>query len=129
MRDAHKSGFTMVEALVGLVLTAVGVVGALNAISSLALAQSKMQRAETLQSLAMAKHRELVSTQDYANASDGDFRDHGLDGYSWRCEVESTSYEGATVVRVTAIAPGRDGEERSVVSVVYEPTLESEEAP
>lgn len=122
MKSGHRRGFTLLEALVALVLATVGVASVVKAIGALTQAQAKMQAVERLQDLAAYKYQELIATGDYATITEGDFQDQGLPDYRWTCDVETTSYEGVVVVRVTAQAPGIDSDKRSVSAVFFEPT-------
>lgn len=97
-----KRAFTLIEALVAVVVVAIAVVGSMQAFRSLARAQVRAGDEETLQRLAFEKYDEEIATapQQLANGS-GDFSDRNLVGYSWNMDVSATSVNDLMAVTVT----------------------------
>lgn len=125
--SAVRKGFTLVEALVAVALTSVGVVAGVHATGQIVAAQARSQEAERLQILAISKYQELAATGDYLRSGEGSFESENLTGYTWSCETEPSGVEGATVVRVTVSTPGREPRSRTITGIVDEPVIPEEE--
>ncbi|MFN8218770.1 MAG: hypothetical protein U0S12_01380 [Fimbriimonadales bacterium] len=91
----------MVEALMAVVLTGVGVAGALNGISSMTHARARMTEKEAMLRLAHEKFEELESTGEYLTVTNGDFQDRGETRYAWSTSTETTGVDNLTRLTVT----------------------------
>lgn len=95
-----RKGFTLIEALVAVVLAGVGVVSAVRGLSSLTTAQARLSTKETLYRLAQDKFEE-ISGQIQPVSESGDFSEQGLTGFQWESEVATTGVENVSLVTIT----------------------------
>ncbi len=104
-----KYGFTLIEALVAVVILAIGIVGTMAGYQSLARTESRAQTSEYLQRLALEKYDELIATAPtQLVATNGDFTDRNLTGYSWAMTIDTTSVTDLMAVTVT-VTPDSSG--------------------
>ncbi len=95
-----RKGFTLIEALVAVVLAGVGVVSAVRGLSSLTTAQARLSNKETMYRLAEDKFEE-ISGQIQPVSESGDFSEQGLTGFQWESEVATTGVENVSLLTVT----------------------------
>ncbi len=106
MKPARRCGFTLIEALVSVVLVAVGVVGAMNALGQMTKADTQLRDRERVQRLAIQKYDELVGTGALTNASQsGDFKDRNIETYTWKADVIPSGTTNLDQIRVTVSDP------------------------
>jgi len=99
---AGIAGFTLIEALVAIVVVSIAVVGSMEAFHSLARTQTKAHDTELMQRLAFEKYdEEIVLAQTTLSNSSGNFDDRNLQGYTWSMDVTSTSVNDLMAVKVT----------------------------
>ena len=78
----RKRGFTVLEGLVALLLTAVGVGSVVMAIGGLMKTESKMENKERELRLASEKYQEIIALADFTTPS-GDFTDRSDSNHLW----------------------------------------------
>jgi len=120
MRRRRAGGFTLVEALAALALTALIVPVAMQGVSVAVSAAGAAKRQVEAATLAESKLAELIATGDWRGSTlSGDF---GTDwpGYKWAAEVNTWDGDAVSVVEVTVTWTWRHAE-RSVklATLVY----------
>lgn len=79
---AKKRGFTILEGLVAMMLTVVGVCGVILAIGALQKSEARMDGKERELRLAVEKYQEIITLTDFATPS-GDFTDRNDSDHVW----------------------------------------------
>ncbi len=96
-------GFTLVEALVAVVLCGVGVVAAMQALSSLQKTNINAVHAERLLRLATNKVEEIGVTSPITETpTDGDFSEDGAPDATYSVDIQAGTVDGTYVVTITA---------------------------
>lgn len=99
----NKRGFTLVEALVAVILCGVGVVAAMQALASLQKTNINAVHAERLLRLATNKIEEIGVTSPITETpTDGDFTDDGAPDATYNIDIQVGSVDGTYVVTITA---------------------------
>jgi prepilin-type N-terminal cleavage/methylation domain-containing protein len=99
----NKRGFTLVEALVAVILCGVGVVAAMQALASLQKTNINAVHAERLLRLATNKIEEIGVTSPITETpTDGDFTEDGAPDATYNIDIQVGSVDGTYVVTVTA---------------------------
>ena len=102
MGKRRRAGFTLIEAMVAVVLLAVGIVSVLGALGAISHSEAYAREKEKMQRLAAMKYEELIATGEAQNPMEsGDFQEVGLDGYSWDLSSEPSGVENLNAVTVT----------------------------
>ena len=116
-------GFTLIEALVTVVLVTVAIVAALGGIGALSNTDAKARTALLLQRLAREKLEDLKIYADPSQAgSSGDYSDRGYNNIQWTADVEPTSIANVDQVTVTAT---RDKNSQAISTLIYIPSSTS----
>lgn len=118
MRSRAKSGFSLVEVLVALVITGIGIAGLIGALGNAERSESYNLRAEKMQRLAIGKLDEILATKDFDTAS-GDFSLDGEPDYQWEMSDETTTVTDLNAITVTVTKSGDDPSTRRVSALVY----------
>ena len=99
----NRRGFTLVEALVAVILCGVGVVAAMQALASLQKTNINAVHAERLLRLATNKIEEIgVTTPITETPTDGDFTEDGAPDATYNIDIQVGSVDGTYVVTITA---------------------------
>jgi Tfp pilus assembly protein PilV len=123
-RECKRAGFTLVEALVAVVLVAVGIVASLGAMGALSAAQSRSFERERIERLAVQKYDELVATGDYVAAGlSGDFTEWNQPGYVWDATVVPTGFENLEALEVTVRRATDEGPIGRASGLVFQPPV------
>ena len=98
-----RRAFTLVEAMVAVILCGVGVVAAMQALASLQKTNINAVHAERLLRLAANKIEEIGVTSPVTETpTDGDFSEDGAPDASYNIDVQAGSVDGTYVVTITA---------------------------
>ena len=98
-----RRAFTLVEAMVAVILCGVGVVAAMQALASLQKTNINAVHAERLLRLAANKIEEIgVKLPVTETPTDGDFSEDGAPDASYNIDVQAGSVDGTYVVTLTA---------------------------
>ncbi len=98
-----RRAFTLVEAMVAVILCGVGVVAAMQALASLQKTNINAVHSERLLRLAANKIEEIGVTSPVTETpTDGDFTDDGAPDASYNIDVQPGTVEGTYVVTITA---------------------------
>lgn len=99
----NRRAFTLVEAMVAVILCGVGVVAAMQALASLQKTNINAVHSERLLRLAANKIEEVGVTSPVTETStDGDFSEDGAPDASYNIDVQAGTVEGTFVVTITA---------------------------
>ena len=99
----NRRGFTLVVALVAVILCGVGVVAAMQALASLQKTNINAVHAERLLRLATNKIEEIGVTSSITETpTDGDFSDDGAPDATYNIDIQAGSVDGTYVVTITA---------------------------
>jgi prepilin-type N-terminal cleavage/methylation domain-containing protein len=99
----NRRGFTLVEALVAVILCGVGVVAAMQALASLQKTNINAVHAERLLRLATNKIEEIGVTSPITETpTDGDFTEDGAPDATYNIDIQVGSVDGTYVVTITA---------------------------
>ncbi len=99
----NSRAFTLVEAMVAVILCGVGVVAAMQALASLQKTNINAVHAERLLRLATNKIEEIGVTSPVTETpTDGDFAEDGAPDASYSVDVQPGTVDGTYVVTITA---------------------------
>jgi len=99
----NRRAFTLVEAMVAVILCGVGVVAAMQALASLQKTNINAVHSERLLRLAANKIEEIGVTSPVTETpTDGDFSEDGAPDASYNIDVQAGSVDGTYVVTITA---------------------------
>lgn len=102
MRNARRSGFTLVEMLVTVMLVSIAIVGVLGTIRVISASDLRAREADLLQRLAVLKLNEMGPVTDPQTADNkGDFTDQGYSDVTWQVEVVPSATENLDEITVT----------------------------
>ncbi|MFY9233859.1 MAG: prepilin-type N-terminal cleavage/methylation domain-containing protein [Fimbriimonadaceae bacterium] len=129
MSSGSKRGFSLVEALVAVAITGVGVTAALGGLKALAQGDTRARQVELMQRLAFEKYEEVVATAEFKSAPlTGDFNDRNVPGYTFRVEAEPSATENLQIVRVTVAQADDAGKlEGRATGLVFVPPIPVED--
>ncbi len=126
-RRSRTGGFSLIEAVVSVVILGVGIASVTGALGSIAKTESSMKQREAMTRLAQHKFDELVATStslSSASTQTGDFTDENNNDYLWSAEVEDTGVTNLEALTVT-VTLSKDSSSTAVVGKVsgllYEP--------
>lgn len=122
-----RRGFTLLEAMVGVVILAIGIVGALTSFGTLIRVEDRARQTERMQRLAQDKLAELVATGQAATSSNGDFTEQNEPGYTWNLEVNTSGITDLNAVSLTVTQTGANGSTR-LDTLLYVPPVTTETA-
>ena len=118
-RRTHAGGFTLIEAVVAILLVGIGIVAVFGGMRSLAAADSKAKTAELLQRLAQSKVEELESATDPTTVgSGGDYSQQGYPNITWTVDLETSATDNLDKMTVTAI---QGNEQQSLIVLLFIP--------
>jgi type II secretory pathway pseudopilin PulG len=124
MSTARSSGFTLVEALVSLIILTVGISSILGAYGQMDRARGRAIETERMQRLAFDKYDELIGTGDYTlPALSGDFKDRNEDRYTWRAELLQTGTSDLESLTVYVEAVANTDKVEQVTGLIYTPPV------
>jgi Tfp pilus assembly protein PilV len=119
--NRRARAFSLIEALVSVVLAGTGIVATMGGLSAIAKAESDAEDREYMQRLAIHEWDELNSNAELDTASNGDFQDIGVTGYTWTTVVESTTVTNLDHVTLTVAHEDDDTDSVQIDSVIYVP--------
>jgi len=117
MSSPTRSGFSLVEALVAVVLAGGGIAALVSAIGATTRGEAKAIQSEKMQRLAVQKLDEVIATQDF-NSQGGNFADDGEPDMDWSMTDDTTSVENLEQVTVT-VSKSNDSNTSQVVSTLF----------
>ena len=117
----RAKGFTLVELLVAVVLTAVGIVAMIGALSGMTRAQTAVNERDTVFQLAQEKYDEVIATGAYETETGGEFEGEHAGRYSWTLEVLDTGTESLQSVRLTVAPTNGTGRQAMVEGLIMTP--------
>lgn len=117
---AKRRGFSLIEALVALVLAGGGIAALVSSMGVMQRSEARILLAEKMQRLAVEKLDEIVATQD-TNAQSGDFQDRGENGFSWTVTDDTTSVENLEKITVQVKKDGDETAVQTVETLIYRP--------
>lgn len=122
-QNRRLSGYSLIEAMVSVIVVAIAVVGAITALSAMTRSEDRALTTEKMQRLASEKYDEIISTEDYINTSlSGNFDDRNESGYSWQVDVATTDETNLDSITVTVTKDsGSQAQPVKVVGLVYVP--------
>jgi prepilin-type N-terminal cleavage/methylation domain-containing protein len=122
-RNSRRSGYTLIEALVSMVIVGIAIVGCLSTLSAMTRSEDRSLMTEKMHRLASEKLDEIIATEDFVNTSlSGNFDDRGETGFSWQVEVEPTGESNLDAVSVTITKEsGSKAEPIKAIALVYIP--------
>lgn len=101
-QNRHLAGYSLIEALVSMVVVGIALVGCISALSAMTRSEDRALMTEKMNRLAGEKFDEIIATEDYINTSlSGNFDDRGESGFTWQVEVNPTSESNLDSVTVT----------------------------
>jgi len=105
-RVTNRSGFTLIEVLVAIVLLGVGVAGVHIGLSAVARNTARLEESARANRLGARKLDELIANGEAAtgNAS-GDFSEEGAPNISWSLSSEPTGVENLNAIVLTVQTP------------------------
>lgn len=115
-----RRGFTLIEALVALVLAGGGIAALFTAMGYTDKVEAQILLSERMQRLAREKLQEIIGTQDW-NAQSGDFSDSGSPGFSWTLTVDTTTVENLQQLSLTVEKEDSQATAQTVGQLVYRP--------
>lgn len=118
MKGRARKGFSLIESLVALVITGVGIAGLVGALGNAQMSEALNLRAEKMQRLALQKLDEILATKDF-NTESGDFSLEGEQDFEWQMVDEPTSVTDLDNITVTVTKTSDQNVQRSVSSLVY----------
>ena len=101
LNRGSRSGFTLIEVLVAIVLIGIGVTAVVASLGSLTSSFRRSVETENLQRLAHEKFDELIATGEWVSVSQGGFEGERYSDYTWSVESETTSIAGLEYMKVT----------------------------
>ncbi len=114
----RKTGFTLVELLVAILLVGVCIAGAFGGLAALGKTDARAHDAALLQRLAAQKLAEIPLTGDpTAQGDKGDFSDQGLADITWTMTVEQEA-DDANLNRLT-VTVERGEQSQSLTELVF----------
>ena len=120
-----RRGFTLVEALVSIVLLAVGITAASSALASLARGEARARDSARYYALAQSKYDELTIDTTVQGDQSGDFADQDASEVEWTFTVTPSGIENLDALKLTV--QRRDGSGSSPVATLsslrYSPPL------
>lgn len=96
-----KTGFSLIEVLVAVVLVMIGVVALVGALAAYTRTETAILSRDLQSKLAHEKLDEMVATEGYLTAAGGSFDDTRYKDYSWTVSETPVGIEGLTLVSVT----------------------------
>lgn len=122
-RNSRRSGYSLIEALVSMVIVGIAIVGCLSTLSAMTRSEDRSLMTEKMHRLASEKLDEILATEDYANSSlSGNFDDRGETGFSWEVEVDPTGESNLDSIAVTVTKEsGSRAEPVKAIGLVYIP--------
>ena len=91
---SRRRGFTLVEVLVAVALTGIGIASVISAIGAMTKSQTRMLQTSRMQRLATEKFEEIVAIQDFTTPS-GDFTDRNDNAYTWEMTTSPVSIQSS----------------------------------
>ena len=118
MNSRARRGFSLIEALVAVVLAGGGIAALVTAIGSTERLEAKTIESEKLQRYAVQKLDEIIATADFNNQG-GDFALEGEPGLEWAMSNETTSTENLETVSVTVTRADSEASGQTVSTLFY----------
>ncbi|AIE85984.1 type II secretion system protein [Fimbriimonas ginsengisoli] len=107
MSRGRKAGFTLVEALVSVVILSIGIVVALGTLGAIGRAQNRALETEEMQRLALRKYDEIVALKLLPSGqTQGDFLEIHEERYVWRADRTPTGTGALDTLRVEVAPKG-----------------------
>lgn len=119
----RRKGFTLIEAMVGVVLLGIGIVSALAAFGSMTNVENSARQTEKMQRMAQAKLAELVATGQADTSTNGDFSDQNEPTYTWTLETGTSGITDLNSVSLTVEHTGAVGQKTRLDTLVYVPPV------
>jgi len=102
-----RRAFSLVEVVAASVLLGVGIVAGMGALGQMVGADTRVGELENMSRLAQTKYDELISTEQAATSTEGDFQDIGENRYKWDLEVSPSGITNLDTVRLI-VKPTQD---------------------
>ena len=118
-RRPAKAGFSLVEALVAVILAGGGIAALVTALGSTERAEARTLSAEKMLRFAEQKLQESIATKDF-NSQSGDFTDQGAPDLDWTLSQETTSVDDLEYITVTVSKADGTGSSQSARTLFYQ---------
>lgn len=129
-KRVRSVGFTLIEALVAVVILGIGITAVLGGYSSLTRAEARARESETMHRLAVQKLAELrATTQTFSGSDKGDFQDWGDTRHEWSLDVQPSGIDSLDAVTVTVTPTSGGPGSADATVLVYEPQQTTTGAP
>lgn len=119
-KRAANSGFTLIEALVSLVLAGGGIAALVSSIGATERAEARALQSEKMQRLAYTKLEEILASRDFVSQG-GDFNDRGESDFEWNLEQNTTSVENLTQLTVSVTKTTDSSVKQTLSTLVFDP--------
>ena len=121
----QKRGFTLIEALVSVILAGGGIAALVSSIGATERAEARAIQAEKMQRLGNAKLEEIIASRDFVSQG-GDFATEGEPDFEWNLEQNTTSVENLSQLTVSVTKSTDSSVKQTLSTLIYDPPTSSD---